>query len=910
MSCTAEAYNYLSVPQQVKEIWMEVSPSLLPLQKELISSGAIFNSEPLLIHAPTSSGKTFLAELAMITEVFNGGRCIYIVPLRVQAEEVYKVLKSRYEKLGIKVIISTRDYRAQDSEIEKGNFHIAVMVYEKVLQSCARSPLLRNKVSLVVFDDVDLLFDFERGSVADFLLTLWMSSPARKLYLSASLPMAKEVAKWLNAKYVYSDFRPVELRKGVLFAGVFYYLDKDGKDVEEEQLWCTDYTELNPVIGAVRFFLERDEQTLIFMKTRGEVRRLAWELTNALNLQPAEQACEKLRDLEPTQTRDLLIEFFQNGIGIHHGDLLQEEREVVEDAFREGEIKVLVCTSTLAKGLNLPADNVIISPEKWIHNGGPCNSGSTLPLPLNEFENMAGRAGRYRLIDSPARALLIANTEEEKELLFQWYIRQGMIITSPQNSGIKWDEYLMSMLSSLEEVSSDELEDFARSTWWGSRLASVSLEGDKIKKIVRSFLRKAITKNLCIKNPSSFYVPTTRGRLIATKGISVSTFEMIEKLLNIENLAEITELDVILALALTEDGYLPQFEMSREEMLGGVYHQLIKDHKTTLTDRIFNLFRSKKTNKEELVRREAKAIKVAFVMEKWISGVSLREIEDEFYVSAGQVVSAGQKLAWLTDATAGIAEMMGLNMTEFFRTLSECLRLGVPPEILYLTRGHNLYFTRSILLGLYRAGLHSWEKIHNAPITELLELLPKDMVRLIKGIAQKIVSPPKDEVLESIGKELKASVEVLTNKNRSPSQKQSKKKNTRASLLDEIGSEVEEAPSGVWNIKQANGILLALDERRPGEAWVEGKILRLPEKQYRLLRILAKNASYCVGYEEIYQELWGDIIVEDNQMAYQKCLLVHSLSKVSPEWKTRIRTVPKRGFILDLLPNQVIFKAQ
>ncbi len=908
MSCPAELYNHISVPPQVREIWKEVSPSLLPLQEMLISSGEIFGSEPLLIHAPTSSGKTFLVELAMITEVFNGGRCIYVVPLRVQAEEVYKVLKSRYEKLGIKTVISTRDYRAQDTEIEKGNFHIAVMVYEKVFQSCARNPLIRNRVSQIVFDDVDILFDFERGSVADFLISLWKSSPARKLYLSASLPMAKEVAEWLGARYVYSEFRPVELRKGVLFDGVFYYLEKDSKKVEEERFWSAGTTELKPIAGAVRFFLERDEQTLIFMKTRNEVKRLGWELTNVLDLPPAEQSCERLKRLEPTQARDMLMEFFQNGIGIHHSDLLPEEREVVEDAFKEGEIKLLICTNTLAKGLNLPVDNVIISPEKWAYGypGDTCYGGCTLPLPLNEFENMAGRAGRYRLRDTPARAILIANTEEEKELLFQWYIRQGMIVNLSKGTNLRWDEYLITTLSSCDEVSVEELEEFVRSTWWGSRYSTGLSSEDPVKRIVASFLRRALGKNLCSKKSPGFYSPTTRGRLIATKGISVSTFEMIEKFLKTENLTELNELDAILLVGLTEDGYLPQFEITREEVTSGVYQQLFEERRTNLTEKILNLFRTRKAEKEESLRRESKAIKLAFVMEKWLNGVGLREIEDEFCVSAGQVVSAGQRLAWLMDAGASIAELVGSGTSDFFRTLSECLRWGVPTEMLSLTRGHNLYLTRPILLALHRAGLSTWEKINTAPISELLEIMPKDMAKLLKGISQSILSPTNDQEFELLAKELKNLGEALSSKNRPAQKKDTGKKPRINPIIEDIGSEVKEASIGVWDIGKDKGILLAIDARRPGEAWVEGMILKLPEKQYRLLCLLAKNVGCCVGYEEIYRELWGDIIVEDNQMAYQKCLLLHSLSKISPEWKTRIRTVPKRGFILELLPSQIL----
>jgi replicative superfamily II helicase len=247
--------------------------------------------------------------------------------------------------------------------------------------------------------------------------------------------------------------------------------------------------------------------------------------------------------------------------------------------------------------------------------------------------------------------------------------------------------------------------------------------------------------------------------------------------------------------------------MSKSEVTSEVYQQILTERKSSITEKILKLFKTPRVNKEEFLYHESKAIKVALVMEKWLQGIGLREIEDEFCVSAGQVVSAGQRLAWLMDATAGIAEMMNLSISKFFKTLSECLRWGVPPEMLFIARENNLYFTRSILLNLHKAGLNSWEKIHNASMPELLEILPKDMARLLKGISQRIVAPSKEENLQSIGEELKKIVEVLTNKNDSIQKKSKMKKTRTTSIIEEIWSEVEEASHGVWNIKRNNGIL-------------------------------------------------------------------------------------------------------
>ncbi|MCX8066164.1 MAG: DEAD/DEAH box helicase [Candidatus Hydrogenedentes bacterium] len=906
MKSTTAVFDRFHVPQQIRELWKEISPTLLPIQQEVISSGALFDAESLLIHAPTSSGKSFLSELAMVAEAFNGGKSIYLVPLRVQAEEIYRILKKRYEKFGLNILISTRDYRAKDSDLENGNFHIAVVVYEKMLQTCSKNPYIRSKVHRIIFDDIDLLFDFDRGGVVDFLVSLWKVSPAKKMYLSASLPRAEEVVKWLNAMYIYSEFRPVELRKGVLYDGTFHYLDKEKNKEEKEQFWRNGEGDLNPIIGSVRLFCKRGEQTLIFMKSRNEVNKLAWDLANSLSLPPAELAYERLKEIEPTHIRDFMMELLQYGVGIHHSDLLQEEREIVEESFRSGEIKVLVSTNTLAKGLNLPVDNVIISPEKCnYHRVG--SSATTLLLPLNEFENMAGRAGRYALTEKPARAILIAQTEREKDLLFQWYIRQGMLVNScyeVTNSRI--NEYLLSVVTSYGEISAEELEEFARSTWWGWCKNSIASEKESVEKTISLFLSKAIRKKLCVRSFSHYYSPTTIGRLISTKGISLSTFDTLYKWLKSLNSEVPTELETIFAVALTEDAYLPQFELSREEILSSVYIEMLKSRDPSLLEKVNQLYPPKKSAGDTHHIRLSKACKVSLVLERWLDGVTLRQIEDEFAVSAGQIISAGQKFAWLIDATAGIAEIAHLKIIGFLKELAERLRLGLPPDLLTLTRGHHLYLTRSMILALHKSNLDSWEKIYKAYISDLLQCVPEEIAKMLKGISEKMYSPKIKEELENFENGIKAISKALAKKNDANYCLTSDPNNKK---MIEISFEVCDAPNHesthIWKIKPDNRILLALDSKRPGEAWVEGKILRLPEKQYRLLVLLTKEVGKCVGYEEIYKELWGDIIVEDNQIAYQKCLLLRALSSISTEWKNRIRTVSKRGFILELLPEQV-----
>jgi DNA-binding winged helix-turn-helix (wHTH) protein len=100
--------------------------------------------------------------------------------------------------------------------------------------------------------------------------------------------------------------------------------------------------------------------------------------------------------------------------------------------------------------------------------------------------------------------------------------------------------------------------------------------------------------------------------------------------------------------------------------------------------------------------------------------------------------------------------------------------------------------------------------------------------------------------------------------------------------------------------------ILVVDDRRPNEIHLEGRAIPLQKKQYQLLRLLAESPGDCVPYDTIYTELWGDTIVEQNQIHYQKRTLLQRVREHCPEWEERlIETRNKCGFVLALSPESV-----
>ena len=188
-----------------------------PAQSKAIIAG-LLERKNLLICTPTASGKTLIAELAMLQGIYNNiGKAVYIVPLKALASEKYEYFKNKYKDL--KVALSIGDTDSSDSYLEK--FDIIITVSEK-LDSLIRhkAPWLRY-VGTVIVDEVHLLNDPHRGPTVEVVLTILrqLLKKAQFIALSATIGNPKELSEWLDAELVLDDWRPIELHKGVYLDG-------------------------------------------------------------------------------------------------------------------------------------------------------------------------------------------------------------------------------------------------------------------------------------------------------------------------------------------------------------------------------------------------------------------------------------------------------------------------------------------------------------------------------------------------------------------------------------------------------------------------------------------------------------------------------------------------------------------
>lgn len=363
----------------------------------------------MLICAPTGSGKTNVAMLTILREIgkhrnaetgeimLDDFKIVYIAPLKALVQEQVGNFGKRLEPYGVKVSELTGDRQLTKQQI--ADTQIIVTTPEKwdVITRKATDMSYTNLVRLIIIDEIHLLHD-DRGPVLESIVSRTLrkieqtGDPVRLIGLSATLPNYRDVASFLRVDtnqglfHFDGSFRPCPLRQE--FIGVTE--KKAIKQLKTMNDVC--YTKVMEQVG------ENKQQLLIFVHSRKEtaktakyIRDKALEMETIGQILRSDAASREVLNEESSGVTDKdLKDIMPYGFGIHHAGMSRADRTSVEDLFADGMLQVLVCTATLAWGVNLPAHTVIIkgtqiySPEK----------GSWVELSPQDVLQMLGRAGR------------------------------------------------------------------------------------------------------------------------------------------------------------------------------------------------------------------------------------------------------------------------------------------------------------------------------------------------------------------------------------------------------------------------------------------------------------------------------------------------------------------------------------
>jgi replicative superfamily II helicase/intein/homing endonuclease len=293
--------------------------SLYPPQAEAVEAGVTEGSS-LVASVPTASGKTLVAELAMLAAVRAGGKALYIVPLRALASEK-KAEFEAFEQYGVDVGVSTGNYESSGEWLAEKD--VIVATSEKVDSLVRNGAPWIDALDCVVADEVHLVDDGERGPTLEVTLAkLRQRNPQLQVVaLSATIGNADELAAWLDAELVDSTWRPIDLRKGVHYGQALHFDDGD-----QEELRVQGNEKPTAAIG--RDTLEDEGSTLVFVNSRRNAEAAAKRLASTTNdfldgdeFAALQSVADEIRDVSDTETSEDLADAVEQGAAFHHAGL-------------------------------------------------------------------------------------------------------------------------------------------------------------------------------------------------------------------------------------------------------------------------------------------------------------------------------------------------------------------------------------------------------------------------------------------------------------------------------------------------------------------------------------------------------------------------------------------------------------
>ncbi|XP_024368754.1 DExH-box ATP-dependent RNA helicase DExH14 isoform X1 [Physcomitrium patens] len=379
-----------------------------------------FNSnENILVCAPTGAGKTNIAMISVLHEIGqnmkygvlqkNDFKIVYVAPMKALAAEMTQAFSRRLAALDVVVKELTGDMQLTKRELEETQMIVTTPEKWDVITRKSSDMALATLVKLLIIDEVHLLND-DRGPVIETLVARTLrqvestQSMIRIVGLSATLPNYLEVAQFLrvNAEtglfYFDASYRPVPLSQQ--YIGI------------TEQNFVLRNQLMNEVCYTkVMEAIKRGQQAMVFVHSRKDTVKSARSLVeiaqrnNQLSLltDVSELPLYGMMKKEVTKSRNReLVELFGSAFGVHHAGMLRSDRNLTERLFSEGMIKVLVCTATLAWGVNLPAHMVVIKGTQLYDP----KAGGWRELGMLDVMQIFGRAGRPQF-DTSGEGIII-----------------------------------------------------------------------------------------------------------------------------------------------------------------------------------------------------------------------------------------------------------------------------------------------------------------------------------------------------------------------------------------------------------------------------------------------------------------------------------------------------------------------
>ena len=639
-----------NLPEDIKKIINSAYPYIKefnPAQKAVIESGYLEDKSNYIICIPTASGKTVLGVLPALKTILNKGKAVYAAPLlSIQNEKVQEF--KAFEEHGISV------------GKHPSSADLSVMVFESFDALTRFSWDTLRDVDTLIIDEFHMIGEYSRGPTLEAAITRAkiINPSMRIIALSATLRNIEEIEGWLEGTCIEHDYRPVPLNKEVLDGEMFNTKNKN--DI---------------IVKIVEKAMKDNSQALSFVSTRRFTESLATYVAKKINKKLSKQQKQEFKEVAnkllevpknkgslPTTTCVKLAEAAEKGIAFHHAGLFNEQKEIIEEEFRNGNILMISATPSLMYGVNLPSKSVAIrDTTRWTSNGPQ-------PIPVFDYEQMSGRAGRPQY-DDVGYSYLIAKTMDEAYNLEDFYIEGEIELTNSKlvdNKDAIYRQIIAQIASSLSK-NLDDLTDFFGKTLYGYQMSnnpSMALFAEDSLKYELETALQFLLQNGIIRATPEGLKTTEFGNLIARSNYTVETAVKIKEY--ITGMSEFNVDEFIYALSETPD--LPLISFKGRKSKDPVQERLSES----------GLFAVDIGNPE--------ATTVSLI--EWINERSEYEIENKYNVYSASTRRSAYEASRLVIFAKKTSEVLGeYTYLKDYDFLSARLYYGVKEDIIPLVVG-------------------------------------------------------------------------------------------------------------------------------------------------------------------------------------------------------------------------------
>ena len=706
---------------------LELNPGIIQVLKEhkikelyppqVDALPIVLKGDNLVLSIPTASGKSLVAYIAIVHKLLKeGGKALYVVPLKALAREKYEELQL-FEKLGLKVGISTGDL--DDSDPRLARFDIIVCTSEKADSLLRHKITWMDKIKVLVIDEIHLIHDSSRGPTLEVIISHFkaLNPKTQIIALSATIKNATELSIWLDAKLVQSDWRPVPLREGV-------YHDHEVK-FDDGKIEAINGSEKKATERLVENSITNGGQVLVFVNTRRSTVSLANRLSKVIERNLSDKEKKDLTDLlkklkkelsEFTSVDEQLFNCVKEGVAFHNAGLSSIQRRSIEQGFKNRLIKCIVATPTLAAGVNIPAQRVIIR-DLWRYD---LNFGMQ-PIPTWEYKQQAGRAGRPRY-DTFGEAIAIAKNERQKEEIFDNYIMADTEpIFSKLGSQAALRTHLLAAISTGFVKNLDEIYKFIDSTFYAYQSDTFALKDE-----IDSALNFLIESGFVERINNDQFMPTLFGKRTSSLYIDPLSALQLRKALEESCGRDVSSLSFLHAVCSTPDVrslYLRKSDDWVEEKAERKSGEFLLETPDITSDD-YEWFLSD--------------LKTASLVEDWINEITEDKMISRFDVGPGDIYNIVETVKWLLYATREFARMYNFERVRDVGDLMLRVQYGCKKELLNLVSLKGIGRVRA--RSLFNEGFKTINDLRRVPLKRLAQ---------IRGIGEAVAKNIKKQIGES-----------------------------------------------------------------------------------------------------------------------------------------------------------------